>query len=58
MKNRMKCAVEWKKVPARLMWVGLQVGVVSAYGPGSDKSEEAMEDYWNEFKRLFIGMIE
>ena len=49
----MKCVVEWKEVSSRLMWVRMKIErenwvFISAYGPGSEKSEEEIEEFWNE----------
>ena len=40
----MRCVVEWKEVSSRLMWVRVKIEreswvFISAYGPGSEKSE-------------------
>ena len=45
-----RCVVEWKEVSSRLMWVRVKIelGVISAYGPGSEKSEVEIEEFWNE----------
>ena len=44
---------EWKEVSPRLMWVKVKLGVerwafVSAYGPGSERSEEEREQFWTD----------
>ena len=44
---------EWKEVSSRLMWVKVKLGVerwafVSAYGPGSERSEEEREQFWTD----------
>ena len=49
----LKLVVEWKEVSSRMMWVRVRLGrecwaFVSAYGPGSEKSEEEREAFWNE----------
>ena len=52
---------EWCEVSSRLMWVRVQLGIekwvfVSAYGPGSEKSEEEREMFWerlNECLSMF-----
>ena len=49
----MWCVVEWKDVSSRLMWVRVKIERVSwvfipEYGPGSEKSEEEIEEFWNE----------
>ena len=41
----LRCVVEWKEVPSRLMWVRIKIEqesrvFISSYGPGSEKSEE------------------
>ena len=43
--------VEWKEVSSRLMWVKVKWGrevwvFVSAYGPGSERTEEEREEFW------------
>ena len=48
--------VEWKEVSSRLMWVRVRIGrecwaFVSAYGPGSERSAEEREEFWNEISR-------
>ena len=45
--------VEWKEVLSRLMWVKVKIEreiwvFISAHGPGSEKSEEQIEEFWNE----------
>ena len=45
--------VEYGEVSARLMWVKVKFGgefwvFVSAYGPGSERSEEEREAFWSE----------
>ena len=49
----MRCVVEWKEVSSRLMWVRVKIEreswvFISAYGPSSEKSEEEIEEFWNE----------
>ena len=49
----MRCVVEWKEVSSRLMWVRVKIKreswvFISAYGPGSEKSKEEIEEFWNE----------
>ena len=48
-----KKVVAWKEVSSRLMWVRVRIGrecwaFVSAYGPGSEKTKEEREGFWNE----------
>ena len=48
----MRWVVERKEVSSRLMWVRVKIErerwvFISAYGPGSEKSEEEMEEFWN-----------
>ena len=48
--------MEWKEVSSRLMWVRVRIGrecwaSVSAYGLGSERSEEEREVFWNELTR-------
>ena len=49
----MACVVEWKEVSSRLMWVKVKFGCevwmfISAYGPGSERSEDERTSFWNE----------
>ena len=47
----MRCVVDWKEVSSRLMWVRLKIEswvFISAYGSGSETSEEEIEEFWNE----------
>ena len=49
----MRCVVEWIEVSSRLMWVRVKIErdswvFISAYGPGSEKSEEEIEEFLNE----------
>ena len=49
----MRCVVEWKEVSSRLMWARVKIEIeswvyISAYGPGSEKSEVEIEEFWNE----------
>ena len=49
----MRCLVKWKEVSSRLMGVRMKIEreswvFVSAYGPGSEKSEVEIEKFWNE----------
>ena len=49
----MTCVVEWKEVSSRLMWVKVKFGCevwmfISAYGPGSERSEDERTSFWNE----------
>ena len=46
----MRCVVEWKEVSSRLMWVRVKLEreswvFISAYGPGSEKSEVEIEKF-------------
>ena len=48
----LRCVVEWKEVSYRLMWVKVKIKrlswvFISAYGPGSEKSEKEIEEFWN-----------
>ena len=45
----MRCVVEWKEVSFRLMWVRVKiererVGCLYRHGPGSEESEEEIEE--------------
>ena len=45
--------VAWEEVSSRLMWVRVRIGrecwaFVSAYGPGSEKTEVERERFWSE----------
>ena len=53
--------VEWKEVSSRIMWVRIRFGrecwaFISAYGPGSERSEEEREGFWNELARCVEGL--
>ena len=45
--------VEWKEVSSRLMWVRVRLGrecwaFVSAYGPGTERSDAERDEFWDE----------
>ena len=47
-----RCVIEWKKVSSRHVWVRMKTEreswvCISAYGPGSERSEE-IEEFWRE----------
>ena len=49
----MRCVVKWREVSSRLMWVREKIVreswvFISVYGLGSEKSEEEIEEFWNE----------
>ena len=49
----LRCVVEWKEVISRLMWIRIKIErenwvFISAYVPGSEKSGEEIEEFWNE----------
>ena len=49
----LRCVVEWKEVSSRLMWVRVKIErecwvFISAYVPGSERSEEEIEEFWSE----------
>ena len=53
--------VEWKEVSSRLMWVRVRLGkecwaFVSAYGPGSEKSEDVAIAFWNDLASCVEGL--
>ena len=53
--------VEWKEVSSRLMWVRVRLGkecwaFVSAYGPGSERSEEERDAFWNDLASCVEGL--
>ena len=61
----MRCVVEWKEVLSRLMWARVKIErqrerereswvFIMAYGPGSEKSEEEIEEFWNELSE-YVG---
>ena len=55
----MRCVVEWKEVSSRLMWVRVKIVreswvFISAYGPGSEKSEEKIEEFWSELSESVV----
>ena len=48
-----QCVKEWKEVSSRLMWVKVKVGCetwvfVSAYGPGSERTDEERERFYRD----------
>ena len=48
-----KNVVAWKEVSSRVIWVRVRIGrecwaFVSAYGPGSERTEEEREEFWSE----------
>ena len=56
----LKLVVEWKEVSSRIMWVRVRLGrecwaFVSAYGPGSERSDEERDEFWNELVNC-VGM--
>ena len=58
----MRCVVEWKEVSSRLMWVRVKIEreswvYISAYGPGSEKSEEEIEEFWNELSECVGSLV-
>ena len=51
-----RCVVEWKEVSSRLTWVRVKIErgsfvFKSAYGPGSERSEEEIEEFWSELSK-------
>ena len=53
--------VKWKEVSSRLMWVRVRMGrecwvIVSAHGPGCERSEEEQDEFWNEVTRCVDGL--
>ena len=49
----LRCVVEWKEVSPRLMWVRVKIErdswvFISAYGQSSERSAEAIEEFWSE----------
>ena len=36
---------EWKEVLSRLIWMRMTLGMVGAYGPGTEKSEQERNDF-------------
>ena len=59
----MKNVKEWCEVSSRIMWVRLQLGIekwvfVSAYGPGSEKSEEERRMFWGRLNECIGGFRE
>lgn len=48
----LKEVIEWREVSSRLLWVKVRLGCekwvfVSAYGPGSERSVEEREEFWD-----------
>ena len=51
---------KWKEVSPRIMWVKMRFGAdswvfVSAYGPGSERTEEEAEAFWDELRVCVQG---
>ena len=49
----LRCVVQWKEVSSRLVWVRLKIereswAFISAYGPGSERGEEEIVEFWSE----------
>ena len=49
----LRCVVKWKEVSSRLMWVRVKIEreswvIMSVYGPGSERGEEEIEEFWSE----------
>ena len=45
--------MKWKELSSRLRWVRVKIEreswvFISAYGPGSERSDEEMEEFWIE----------
>ena len=45
--------MEWKEVSSRIVWVRVKIKrkswvFISAYGPGSERSAEEIEEFWSE----------
>ena len=58
-----ECVNDWREVSARLMWVRMTVGqerwvIVGAYGPGSERSAEERERFWEEICECVAGFDE
>ena len=52
-----KHIVEWREVSSRIMLVKMRIGgevwvFVSAYGPGSERSEEEREEFWSDLNEI------
>ena len=60
----LRCVIEWKEALSRLMWVRVKIEreswvLISAYGPGSERSEEEIEVFWSELSEcagVLVGM--
>ena len=49
----LKCVAKWKKASSALMWVRVKIErqiwvFISAHRPGSKKSDEETEEFWDE----------
>ena len=49
----LRCVVEWKEMSSWLMWVRVKIEreswmFISAYGPGSEMSEQEIAEFWSE----------
>ena len=56
----LRCVMEWNEVSSRLMWIRVKIEPESyvfilAYGPGSERSEEELEEFWSVLG-VFVGM--
>ena len=54
------CIKEWKEISARMMWVRMRFGAerwvfVSAYGPGSERKGEEVEEFWADLNECVQG---
>ena len=60
----MRCVVKWKEVSSRLMLIRVKKErestremFISAYGPGSEKSEVEIEEFWNELSEVSGALV-
>ena len=59
-KEMSECVREWKEVSSRLMWVRMRFGVerwvfVSVYGPGKDRENKEMQEFWIDVEECING---
>jgi exonuclease III len=52
--------VEWREVSSRILWVKMKWEgeswiFVSAYGPGSERSDQEREEFWKELSECIDG---
>ena len=51
----LRCVIEWKQASSRVMWVRVKIErerwvFISAYGPGNERCEEEIKEFWSELQ--------